>query len=71
MSTGPGTYHLDLLPSMVSVHPWFYTSLLKPVRPQPAGPPALEDNYYEVKALFQICTRGTHTKVKWVGYDSS
>ena len=38
ISTGPGAYCLDLLPSMVAVHPWFYTSLLKPAEPQPAGP---------------------------------
>ena len=56
---------------MAAVHPWFYASLLKPAGPQPAGPPALEDNYYEVEAILQINKRGTHAKVKWMGYDSS
>ena len=64
MSTGPGLYHLDLLPSMAVVHPWFHTNLLKPARPQPAGPSTLEDDSYEVKAIFQINKHGTHAKVK-------
>ena len=51
MSTGPGTYCLDLLPSMAAVPLWFHTSLLKAAGPQPSGPPALEDNSYELKAI--------------------
>ena len=66
MSTGPGIYCLDLLPSMAAVHPWFYTSLLKPAGPQPSGPPALEDNSYKVEAILQINKHGTHAKVKWM-----
>ena len=46
ISTGPGTYCLDLLPSMAAIHPWFNTSLLKPAVPQPARGPAMEDNSY-------------------------
>ena len=64
MPTGPGTYHLDLLPSMAAIHPWFHTNLLKPAGPQPAGPPALEDDSYKVEAILQINKRGTHAKVK-------
>ena len=69
MSTEPVTYHLDLPPSMAAVHPWFHTSLLKPAGPQPAGPPVLEDDSYEVEAIIQINKHGTHAKVKWMGYD--
>ena len=54
MYTGPGTYHLDFPPSMATVHPWFHTSLLKPAGPQPIEPPALEDESYEVEAIFLI-----------------
>ena len=54
LSIGPDTYCLDLLPSMVAVHPWFYNSLFKPAGPQPAGPPVLEDDSYKVKAILQI-----------------
>ena len=71
MSTGPDTYCLDLPTSMAAVHPWFHVSFLKPAGPQPAGPSALEDDSYEVEAIFQINKRGTRTKVKWMGYDSS
>ena len=69
MSTGHGIYCLDLAPSLAAIHPWFYTSLLKPVGPQPAGPPALADDSYEVESILQINKHGIHTKVKWVGYD--
>ena len=37
ISTGRGTYCLDISPSMAAVHLWFHTSLLKPAEPQPAG----------------------------------
>ena len=50
---------------MAAVYPWFHTSLLKPALPQPFGPPALEDNSYEVEAILQIKKHGTHAKVKW------
>ena len=56
---------------MAVVHPWFYTSLFKPAGPRIAGPPALEDDSYLLKAILQISKRGTHAKVKWVGYESS
>ena len=62
MSTGPCTYHPDLSPSMAAVHPLLHTSLFKPAGPQPAGPPALEDNSYEVEAILQINKRGKHAK---------
>ena len=71
MSTWPGTYRLDLPPSITAVHPWFYISLLKPAGPQTAGPLALVDHSYEVEALLQINKCGIQTKVKWVGCDSS
>ena len=72
MSTRPGICHLDLLPSMAAIHPWFHISLLKPARTQPVGPTALKDYHsYEVEAILQINKYGTHSKVKWVGYDSS
>ena len=71
ISTVPCTYCLDLLPSIAAVHPWFYTSLFKPAGPQPAGPPALEDDSYKVEAILQINKHGTHAKVKWLGCDSS
>ena len=58
LSMVPGTYHLDLLPSMADVHPWFDTSLLKSAGPQPAGPLALEDDSYEVETILQIKKRG-------------
>ena len=64
MSIGLGTYRLDLPPSIAAVHPWFYTSFLKPAGPQPVGPPALEDDSYEFKAILQINKRGAHAKVK-------
>ena len=48
---------------MAAVHQWFYTSLLKPAGPQPSGPPAQEDDSYEVEAILQINKRGTHAKV--------
>ena len=70
-SIGPGTYHLDLPPSMASVDPWFYSSLLKIVGSQAAGPLALENDSNEVEAIFQINTHGTNATVKWMGYDSS
>ena len=64
MSTGPGTYHLYLPPSMAAIHPWFHTSLLKPVGPQPVGPLALEDDSYKFAAILRIKKRRTHAKVK-------
>ena len=70
MHTGPGIYCLDLLPSMAAVHSWFYTDLFKPAGLKPFGPPALEDDYYKVEAILQINKHGTHSKVKWIGYDS-
>ena len=74
MSTGPITYHLDLPPSMATVHPYFHTRLLKPTglqptRPQPSGPPALNDDSYEV--IFQINKYGIYARVKYIGYDYS
>ena len=71
MSTGPDTYCLDLPLFTAAVHPWFHTNLLKLAGPQPAGPPALEDDSYEVEAILQINKRGTHAKVKQMGYDYS
>ena len=71
MTTGPGTYHLDLLPSIAAVHPWFYNNLFKPAGPQPAGPPTLADDSYKVKAILQINKHKVHAKVKWEGYDPS
>ena len=44
MSIGPGTYHLNLPLGMAAVLPWFHTSFSKPAGPQPAGPPALEED---------------------------
>ena len=64
MSTGPGTYFLDLLPRMATFRSWFHTSLLKPARPQPIGPPALEDNSYEVEVILKKNKRAIHDKVK-------
>ena len=69
--SGPSTYCLDLLPSMAAFRAWFHTNPLKPARHQYAGPPALADDSFEVKAILQIEKHGTHAKVKWVGYDSS
>ena len=51
MSTGPGTYHLNLPLSIAAVHPWFHTSLPKPDGLQPAGSRALKDDSYEVEAI--------------------
>ena len=70
LSLGPGTYCLDFQPSMAALHPWFHTSLLKPTWSRPAGPPALEDDYYKVKVIIQINKHGTNAKVRWLGYDS-
>ena len=64
MSTGPGIYCLDLLPSIAAVQPWFHTSLFKPAGPQPIKPPALEDDSYKVETILQINKHGTHDKVK-------
>ena len=52
--TGPSTYCPDLPLSMAAVQPWFHTYLLKPAGPQPAGPPALKDDSYEVKSIFKL-----------------
>ena len=71
MSTGICIYCLDIPTSMAAIDPWFHTSLFKPGRPQPAGPPALEDDSYKVEAILQINKHGTHAKLKWMGYDSS
>ena len=70
-STGLGTFHLDLPPSMATGHLWFHTRLLKPAGPQPAGPTVLADDSYEVEAILQINKHEMHAKVKWLGYDSS
>ena len=51
VSTGPETYQLALPPSMATVHNWFHTSLLKPAGSSHTGPPAVEDDYYEVEAI--------------------
>ena len=67
ISAGLGTYHLDLLPSMATVHLLFNTSLPNPDGPQPAGPPVLEDNSYKVEAILKIYKHGTHAKMKWIG----
>ena len=64
LSIGHRTYHLHLPPSMAAVHPQFYTSLLKPIGPQPAGPPTLADDFYAVEAIFQIKKHKTYDKVK-------
>ena len=71
MPTGPCTYCLDPPPSMVTVHPWFYTNLFKPAGPHSAELSVLEYDSYEVKAILKISKRSTHAKVKWMGYDSS
>ena len=63
-STIASAYYLDTPLNMVTVHLYFHTSLLKPVGSQPAGPPALEDDSYEVKAILQINICGTYAKVK-------
>ena len=68
-STGPGTYSLDLPPTMAAIHPWFYTSLINPAGPQLTGPAALEDNSSEFEAIIQPNKRGTHAKVKCMGFD--
>ena len=64
MSTGPCSFFPDLLPSMATDHPWFYTSLFKPAGPQTAGPPTLGDDSYKVETILQINKRGKHAKVK-------
>ena len=64
MSAESDTYHLDLLPSIASVHPWFYTSLLKPAGLQPTGPLELEDHSYKIEKILQINKHGTNGKVK-------
>ena len=64
MSIGPGTYCLDLPPSIAAVHPWFHTSLPKPAGPQPAGLPALVNDSYEVESILKIYKRGKYDKVK-------
>ena len=71
MSTGSTNHPLDLPLIMATVYPWFHISLLKPAGPQPFGPPALEDDSYEVETILQINKRGTHAKVKWIGNHSS
>ena len=70
MSTGPGTFYLDFLPSMAAIQPWFHTSLVKPAGPQPVGPPSLEDDY-KVEAILQINKHEPHGKLNWMCYDSS
>ena len=60
----PGIYWLDFLLSMASIYPWFYTSILKPAGPQSAGPLALEDDSYKVKAILQTNKHETHAKIK-------
>ena len=64
LSTGPSTYHLDLPPSMVAVHPWFHTSLFKAAKALPAGLSALEDDSHEVEAILQLNNHGAHAKIK-------
>ena len=54
---------------MATVQQWFHTSILKPAGPQPVGLPALEDDSNEVEVILKINNRGTHVKVKWIGYD--
>ena len=71
MSTGPGTNRLDLPLNMAAGHPWFHNSLLEPAGPQFSGPPALEDDFYEVEAILQINMHGIHAKLEWIGYNSS
>ena len=56
---------------MDAVQPWFCKSLFKPAEPQPAGLPDLDNDSYEVKDTLQINKHETHSKVKWMGYDSS
>ena len=57
-------------PTSAAIHQWFNTSLFKPARPQPGGPPVLEDDSYKVESILQI-KQFTHAKVKWIGHDSS
>ena len=71
ISTGPGTYNLDLPPSMVAVYPQFHSSLFKPAGPQPARLFALKDDSYEVEAIFQINKCIKYDKLKWICYDLS
>ena len=67
LSTGPGTYFLDLPPSMAAIHPWFHTTYFKPAVLQSSGPLALEDNSYEIEAFLQFNKRGTQAKVMLMG----
>ena len=55
---------------MAAVHQWFHTSLFKSAGSQPAWPPVLENDSYEVKAILQIKKHKTHANIKWIGYDS-
>ena len=56
---------------MTTMHPWFYTSLLKPAGPKSDGLPILENDSYEVEVILEIKRYGIHAKVKWMGYDLS
>ena len=69
MSTGAGTYYLDLLLSIAAIHPWLQTSFLKLAGPQPARPSTLEDDSYKVEAILQINKYISHATVKWIGYN--
>ena len=71
MPKGAGFYCLDLPPSIAAVQPWFRNNFPKQGGPEPAGSPALKYDSYEVEAILQINKRGTHAKVKLMGYDSS
>ena len=71
ISIEPCTYCLVFPPSIAAVHLWFHTSIFKPAEPQPIGLLALQADSYEVEAIIQIKKRGTHSKVKRVGYHPS
>ena len=49
---------------MAAVYAWFNTSLPKLAGPQPAGPPALKYDSFEVETILQINKHGAHAKGK-------
>ena len=49
---------------MAAIHQWFYSSLFNPAGPQSDGPTALDDDSFEIEAIFKIKKRGTHAKVR-------
>ena len=49
----PGTYCLDFPISIAAIYPWFYISLFKPIVSHSAGPPVLEDDFYEIEPILK------------------